>query len=225
MGKFLERLFIASTIFIGLFIFFFIKIIVAFLMIIILFLLIQKVVKIRAKRMYNENLIEKNAQIIEEVEQSRLLDILNLEGFIPSPTEVVFLMQDAEMFTAVLPDKKTGDFESLSVPLPMHFHFNVGRFGIKQRQKYHFGTEGKGRLYLTDNRIVFISEFGNTIIKYDKILNIENLNDGVRIDIEGRKPVKFITGDIRFYVMYKKIEKENRNYEHLKAFSKQRGIK
>jgi len=222
MSTLIGRVITISLLSLAFILFYFIKPILIIASIVLLYILIKHILKIRMQKIASVKLLEKNAEIIQEVENNHLLDILYLEGFIPAPNEVVFLMQDAEIYNALPPENKTGNFESISVPLPLHLRINLGRFGIKQRPKYNFVSGGFGRLYLTNERIIFISEFSNEIIKLNKILNVENLNNGARIDIENKKPIKFITGDIRFFVTYEKFRREYRNFEHLKAWSKKR---
>lgn len=189
-----------------LFIIYFIKLIILISILGLIVFVAHKIYKHKVQVRHVKNLKHKNLDIEAEIMSLQKLEPLDsIGGFVSGADEVVLVLQPGTCYVATKDSKRKGHFESISVPLPMHLHANLGQFEINNPVKYNWAPDGYGNIYLTNKRFIFISEFGNYIIPLKKIINVKNLEYGLRVDIEGKKPIIFDSGDARLFYTYQKL--------------------
>lgn len=168
-----------------------------------------KLYKQNKENVANNDLAELNAAIALEISKNKLQTIEHVEFLRLNFGEVAYLVEDAVGYSPKTKNENNGFWGGISVPLPAHLHANLGKFKSSPTELTTFESYGLGKLILTNERIVFIHEFGNAVIPLnDKVLNVSAFNDGLRIDIASKKPWMFVTGNIRFYATYLKCQEE-----------------
>jgi hypothetical protein len=157
-----------------------------------------------------ETLDARNAAIIDEFRTDGPLAPIQATGMTPQAGEAVYLQQEANAYTVQIVTTRKGHHQGISVPVGHGIRLNTGTFQSAPQSHTGFGPAGRGMLYLTNHRLVFIAGMSNMVIQRSHVLNVEPFKDGMRIDITGGKPVIFITGDFRFYATYSKLLAQER---------------
>jgi len=150
------------------------------------------------KRKADEKLRETNTAL-----QNSLL-AMGLRAFIVNlnlhKNEICYSQQGAQLYSLQKVITGRGHWQSIGVPLGRGFRTNFGTYTPAQSAT-EFRLDSPGQLYITNQRIIFISNQSTTIMKIEDIVKYESFLDGVKF-YTAKKVYLFITGDCRSATIY-----------------------
>ena len=119
---------------------------------------------------------------------------INVDGFMAEPGEAARYTCQAKVIGSHAEIEHVGGFSGASIRVARGLYIRSGG-GSSHAVKHEVtGVDDSGTLVVTDRRLVFLGNAKTLVIPLTKIINVVQFTDGLRVDIENKKPVLFETG-------------------------------
>lgn len=134
----------------------------------------------------------------EETAAERALRVpfppINVVGFMAEPGEAARYTCQAKVIGSHEEIEHVGGFSGASMRVARGFYIRSG--GGRSHAVKHEVTavDDSGTLVVTDRRLVFLGDAKTLVVPLTKIINVMPFTNGLRADIENKKPVVFMTG-------------------------------
>jgi hypothetical protein len=119
---------------------------------------------------------------------------ITVVGFMTEPGEAARYTCQAKVIGSHAEIEHVGGFSGASIRVARGLYVRSGG-GRSHAVKHEVtGVDDSGTLVITDRRLVFLGNAKTLVIPLTKIINVIQFTDGLRVDIENKKPELFETG-------------------------------
>jgi hypothetical protein len=108
--------------------------------------------------------------------------------------EVAYYASEAEIFGTHTRTRRVGYSGGPSFRIARGLYWHASSYASTPIRESYTIVDDKGRLIVTNERVLFIGSKNTYAWPFSKILSIQRFTDGVQISPENRKPVVFTTG-------------------------------
>jgi hypothetical protein len=119
--------------------------------------------------------------------------------------ETCYWTGSVECFSLHKHSYRTGTYGGPSFRVARGLYWRAGGFRSAPVSTQAMESDGKGSLYLTNLRLVFVGAAKSAEFPFAKIASVEPFSDGIQVNIVNKSPVILVSGDYWLYVFFNRV--------------------